>query len=246
MGPLSHVYVSTKVTGRKTPLLVFGSILPDIATTSKEEISRDEIHYSPQKFYDFVQDNFPDLLDLAWGVSLHSHINNGADYYSDDNEVGFAKVEGRKITQEVKKLLGTDDEMVGLMLAHNFIEGGVDLNIRDFQPEIWQIYYDSLNKLEWSAIVRCLSKYLNIAEERIQKELQFFVDFLSPEHLSSVDQCIDGMLIPFFELKFSKKVDPNLAKQILLSAKEITKDKYLGFLDNAVAKMRIDFRELAS
>ncbi len=241
MGPLSHIYVSTKVTGRNTPLLIFGSILPDIATTSRQEIGGDKIHYSPKEFYHFVQKRFPNLLDLAVGVRLHSNIDKGADYYSDEAGIGFAVIEGKKIAQDVKKLLRTEDERVGLGLAHNFIEEGVDLNLKDSHPEIFNTYSDSLNKLERPSIVNCLSEYLNLPKESIQKELQFFIDFLSPEHLSSVEQVVEGALIPLVELRFGKKVDSVLAKQILLMAKEITKDKYLDFLGNTVAKIKNDF-----
>src|SRR3989344_1230866 len=100
MLPLSHIYVSTKVTRRKSPLLVFGSVLPDVSWTSKSEIGRDQIHYTPKELYEYISKNCPQLKDLALGVRLHSNVDKGADYYSDDLDVGFAKVEGRKIESE--------------------------------------------------------------------------------------------------------------------------------------------------
>lgn len=244
MLPLSHVYVSTKLTGRKSPLLVFGSVLPDIATISRQEISRDQIHYAPEKFFDFVKANFPDLIDLALGVRLHSNIGRGADYYSDDGDVGFAKIEGEKIVGEVKCLLSTDDQRVALGLAHNFVEAGVDLNLKDFYPEILTIYYDGLNGVDLMVVANCLSRYLGLNEDQILEELNYFCKILSPKHFSSVEQMVGGIVVPLIEIKLGKKVGSVLARQILLMAKKNVEDKYLGYLDEAVSQMRVDFVEL--
>lgn len=244
MLPLSHTYVSTKVTGRRSTLLVFGSVLPDIATTSKDEISRDKIHYSPKEFYDFVKNRYSSLVDLAIGVRLHSHIEKGADYYSDDSKIGFAKLEGRKIVDDVKELLGTDDERLGLGLAHSFIEAGVDLNLKDLYPKIFDIYSKSFEEINLQVVADCLSEYLGLKKEKVLKELQNFVDFLSPEHLSSVDDMVDGVVVPLIEIKFGKTVSSVKAKQILMSAKRITKDSSMRFLDEAVEKMKVDFADL--
>ena len=104
MFALSHIYVSTKVLNRTSNLLVFGSISPDVAWFTKSHIGAKDIHGNPKKFFDFIKLNYPDLIDLAIGVRLHSNIDKGADYYSDDNKTGFAKIEGKKIQYDVSKL----------------------------------------------------------------------------------------------------------------------------------------------
>jgi len=241
MLPLSHAYVSTKVTGRKSPLLVFGSVLPDIASTSKQEISREEIHNSPKKFYDFVKTNFPDLVDLAVGVRLHSDVGKGADFYSDDNDTGFAKIEGRKIMADIKKLLDTDDEKIALSLAHSFIEAGVDLNLSDSHPEMRELFSDCMRELDLNRVNDCLSNFLAIDTKVVLKELKFFKTFLNPERLSSAERMIDG-IVSLIEMRFGKTVESTLTLQILLGAKELTKDSYLNYLDEAVAKIKNVFQ----
>jgi len=243
MLPLSHTYVSIQVTGKKNALLVFGSVLPDIATTSKNKISRDKIHSSPKEFYDFVKNHYPSLIDLAFGVRLHSNIGKGADYYSDDSKVGFANLEGRKITGQVKKLLSTDDEKLGLGLAHNFIEAGVDLNLKDLHPEIFDIYSKSFKEINLQIIADCLSEYLGLKKEKTLKELRNFIDFLSPEHFSSINNMV-RIIASLVEIKFGKTVSPAETKRILMNAKSITKDSSMKFLDGVVERMKVDFADL--
>lgn len=244
MLPLSHTYVSTKVTGRKDSLLIFGSVLPDIATTSKGEVGRDKIHYSPKEFYEFVKAKFPGLLDLAVGVRLHSNVDKGADYYSDDTEIGFAKIEGEKITKDVGKLLEMDDEKINLVLAHNFIETGVDLNLRETCPEVFDLYARSLKEIDLKLVAVCLSEYLGLGKGLVLKELGNFVEFLSPDHFLSVGNAAKGAVLPLIELRFGKRVDLKEAERILTTAKEITKNNFLDYLDHAVEKMKIDFADL--
>jgi len=136
MFPLSHIFVSTVTTKRKDPLLVFGSVLPDVSWTSKSEIGRDQIHYAPRELYEYISKNKPELIDLALGVKLHSNVDKGADYYSDDTETGFAKVEGRKIEDDVARMLNEEKGERTLGTAHSFIEASVDILLNRAKPEI--------------------------------------------------------------------------------------------------------------
>lgn len=89
MLPLSHTYINHKLTGSKDPLLIFGGVLPDISTASGGKLSQDLLHNNPDRFYDFVAQKFPRLLPLALGTKLHSAVNHGADFYSDNHETAM-------------------------------------------------------------------------------------------------------------------------------------------------------------
>lgn len=246
MLPLSHTYVSIKVAERKSDLLVFGSTLPDIATTSKGELTREEIHYSPVKFLNFVKANQSDLLDLAIGVRLHSHVDKGADFYSDDTETGYAKLEGKKINTEAAKLLGVEEGEASLIAAHNFIEGAVDLNLVDSHPRLLLIYKHSLENCDLEKITACLSEYLKKDRKLVLKEIKHFINFLSPEHLSSPKALTESIVLPLIELRYDKKVDLLKALKVLNRAKSLTKESYLDFLNRAIKRMRVDFADLVS
>lgn len=243
MLPLSHIYVSTKVTKRKSPLLVFGSVLPDVSWTSTSEIGRDQIHYAPKELYEYVAKNCSQLMDLALGIRLHSNVDKGADYYSDDLEIGFAKVEGRKIESKTANLLGEEKSEKSLVLAHNFIEASVDMLLNESRPEILELYRKSVESIDLDEISLCLSKYLHLDKEVVSSEIGKFLNIVGPIAYVSKESFVDRMLI-LVKQRRGKDVDRDKTEKILQEAVELMKDKYQGYLDNAIENMRKDFSDL--
>lgn len=237
---LSHTYISTTVMNSQRSLLVLGSVLPDIASLSKGMINREKLHDAPDRLHDFVTNECPSILDFALGVRLHSSIGRGADYYSDDREVGFAVIEGEKLVNEVRELLGVDYE-VGLVRAHNFIEAGVDLNLKDSYPEILDVYRASLKEMGNDRLIGCLSGYLGLERAEFISECKKFAQLFSVRNLSSLERMAKNVVGPVLERYSKKSVDNDKARRILMRAKDITKDSYKGFLDDAVRGMKIDF-----
>jgi len=243
MLPLAHTYVSTKVTGRQTQLLVFGGILPDISSFSTV-IDRSKIHYAPREFYNYFKTHSPSLIDLAIGVRLHSHIDRGADYYCDNGKIGFAMIEGKKIINQTKALLDTGNPTGNLINAHHFIEEAVDLMLAESHPEILITYSKSINNLDLKLISKYLSEYLGLTQQTVLNELHSFISYLSPENLSSAKRVVQYLAAPLLKIRYQKEIDQALALQIIEKTKENIKDRYLGWLNNAVANMKIDFADL--
>ncbi len=267
MAPLSHVYVATKVANRSTPLLILGSVLPDIAWVSSTSLGKDEIHNNPDRFSEFIQNNYPGLSDLSLGVKLHSPIHKGADFYSDDPKTGFAKVKGKMIQDRVARLFRLETEginvplrfgmkintnssfgrllhandKVSLMFAHNFIEAAVDLHLAKSQPKVVDLYKKALKTVDLVPIIDALSSYLTRDKEEIDKELTFFLDFVSPDHISSPETTVENFIIPYIKNRLGKELDPKETYSILLSAMDLTKKDYLELLDEAIEKMKLDF-----
>lgn len=240
MLPLSHIYVSTKVAKKKTPLLVFGSVLPDISWTSDSEIARDQIHYAPKEFYNYVSVHKPQMLDLALGVKLHSNIDKGADYYSDDATKGFAYLEGKKINSKVANILGVEPNEKSLVLSHNFVEAGVELNILDTNPELLKLYKKSMDALNLDEVSLLLSEYLNKAAGVIILELKKFVGFFGPGAYSSDDSVAERIAL-LIKGRLHIEVDKAHVYEIIEEAQEMTRGAHLKYLDNAIAHMSRDF-----
>ncbi len=240
MLPLSHTYISTKTTGRHSPLLILGSILPDISTTSAQQIGREQIHNSPRAFADFIGQYFPTLKDLGLGVRLHSQVDGGADFYSDDLKVGYAKLEGMKIATEVASLLEIPNGDISLVLAHNFIEMAVDLHLYQNQREIWDIYNSELGnvKTEIPQIAKCMADYLHLEEPIITKEIFNLIDFLQPNNLISKEVAVERVALPLIRLRFNKEVSRDKTLKIAEEALNITKPTYISYLDSAVIEVK--------
>ena len=240
MLPLAHTYVSTKATGKTTPLLIFGSILPDIATVSSQHFDRDKIHNSPRELFEFIKSNYPDLLDLALGVRLHSQIDKGADFYTDDWDIGYAYLNGKNISNDVADMLGLPNGKISAVLAHNFIELAIDLHLYQNQIEIWNTYKRGLEEItkNFSEISQCLGSYLELDANIIIQELNGLIIFYSPDKFISKESAITKGTLPLIKLRLNKDVSKEKALAILNKALEITKSTYQQFLDNTVTEVR--------
>ncbi len=239
MGPLSHIYVSTKVVKRNSDLLVFGSVLPDFSWTSKTSIGSDQIHYNPSRFYDFIKNNYPEFTNLGLGARLHSDVDKGADFYSDDTQKGFAKVKGKYIENDISKLLGEEKSEKTLQLAHTYIEVGVDILLNIEDSNILEMYKQSVNTLDLNKIADCISDYLNIDSSTIQKEIQNFINIVGPNSYSSIETLHENLL-SYIKLSRGKNVDLLLSRSILQKAQNIMENKYQKYLDSAIQKIRVD------
>jgi len=270
MGPLSHTLVSTKVTGRKNSLLILGSLLPDIAWSSTIKEWRYKLHENSKVFYDYIKENYPQLLELAIGVRLHSYEDRGADYYSDDEKVGFAKIEAHKISNDVTKLLGLESngltvpfkyglrvnssswigKMLGInkkiafVIAHNFIEGGVDLNLLEKNKDLVAIYKRTFDNLDLNEIVASLSQYLGVKEETLEEEIEKYIKLIKPNNFSSINTIATETVLPLLENRLERKLDSEEVVKVLKKAKEITQQNYLIFLNKAINQMQQDFKEI--
>ena len=220
--------------------MIFGSILPDIAATSSQRISRDKIHNSPKELYKFITEKYPQLTDLALGVRLHSQVDGGADFYSDNMQVGYARLEGEKISSEVADLLeipkGGDD----LVLAHNFIEMAVDLHLYEDSRYIWETYLDAIEKVraDFSVIAICLGEYLELNKDLVLTELNNLILFLDPQNFTSKAIAVEKITLPLIKLRFKKDVSFQNTIEIVDKALNITESSYQNFLDDAVAKVK--------
>lgn len=240
MFPLSHVYVSTKATNETSPLLILGSILPDICSTSKQHIGRDQIHNSPKEFFTFVNENYPELTDLGLGVCLHSQVGRGADFYSDDPKTGYAKLEGSKISRGVAVLMSIPDDDTSLTLAHNFIEMAIDLHLYQNERDIWNVYNEGIEKVKDRLIdvAICMSDYLKLENQGVLKELHILTEFLSPQNFTSKETAAEKMVLPLINLRFQKNVSNGEVLKIIDKSMIITKPTYKKFLDDTVEKVK--------
>lgn len=240
MLPLAHTYVSTKAANRKNPLLILGSILPDIATTSSQQIGRDMIHNSPVELFNFIKSNYPALIDLGWGVRLHSQVNRGADFYTDDFDTGYAYIYGREISKDVAILLSTPHDQSCLVLAHNFIELAIDLHLAKSNKQITDAYKLGIenSKKEFATISECLGNYLSLDSATVSTEIDKLVSFLDIKNIESKELAIKKLILPLIKLRYKNDVSEEKALEILDKALELTEPTYQDFLDKTVIEVR--------
>jgi hypothetical protein len=231
MFPLAHVYFSTKVSRRKSNLLLTGSILPDIAWTSKTLMDPLKIHGSAETLIAYLDSNKPEMSDLGEGIKLHLEL----DYFAFDYNGGYAINNAEKINDEVSSLLGIENGKDSLMMARNIIEAAVDLNLKDKIPEVLKLYQEIYKNMQTGQILQFLSDYLRISVETAEKEFNFFHSFINPLNLELSEKgYIENVLTPIFHIKFHKKPDFEGTFKLLQKTREITKPTFENMLSEAI------------
>lgn len=234
MLPLAHIYVATKVLNRSSDSLVFGSVLPDLGSVSKGKINWQNIHATPFEFAEFIQNNYSDFIDLSLGVKLHSNTSKGVDFYSDDPQIGYAKILGQKLVGDITKNLQLNPDIDNLVFAHKFIEAAVDLHLYQNSPEIPTLYRKVLGELDRDKISQILAKYLKLDQKIIRKELDNFTRVLGPDNLLSIDNAINNIFLYFYPDLKNQPIKPIVQKSL-----ELTRKSYPEFLDQTIKKIKI-------
>ncbi|MCA1554281.1 MAG: hypothetical protein LC737_07885 [Chloroflexi bacterium] len=245
MFPLSHVYVSTTVLGKQSDLLVLGSVLPDIAWFT-QKLRGVQIHNAPQAFADFVQFNYPELADLALGVQLHCPDSKGADFYSDDDATGYAKVQGRTLSADVARLAQIEDGQTSITLAHNLIEAAMDLHLAETTPQLLSVYRDAIASDVYDTLATCVAGYLETDAAVVEPELRAYFAALGPDHLMSPALIAQYIAVPLISAVSRHSIDDSGTVALIEQAHALTRPTYLDFLDSTVRQMRTDFAAFVS
>lgn len=240
MFPLSHIYVSTKVAEKENDFLVLGSVIPDLAWFSMP--LRGALHNEPKEFWDFVKAKYPDFLDLALGIRLHSQVCKGVDFYSDDETFGYAKINGRIICNEVETALRLSDKKQVLTYAHSFIEAAVDLNLNSRFSRPAELYENVFKGESIVQVSTILGEFLKKDGKLVKNETEKLMTFFKPENRSTLEKMATNVFLPFLERVLGGKPDYSEILGLLDKSRKLTQDSFLPFLDETVKKMKVDFK----
>lgn len=242
---ISHAYIVNKVLGRSNGLLMLGCILPDIRVVTSDESPLDNLHEEPIDFYNFLKEKHPELLDLGLSVRLHCAHDKGADYYSDDEETGYALLKAAPLKGKAGQLIG-DDSRNALVLGHNFIEWALEMKIQEHDKNIGQIYQTGLNEVDYEKVSKCVAEYFGMNVEEIQENLQQLVSRFSLANLSN-----PSAFAKLFQAPIQKRygaVVEDLDQLISLEkeSEAIVESDYLDLFNRAIAEIKMNINSFSS
>lgn len=240
MFPLVHIYTATQVSKKRTPLLVIGSVIPDVVWVNREKIPPEKLHDNLDDFYSYVESKHEDMLDLALGMMLHSN-KIGADLYSHSYKGGYSYIKGKEILSDVANLVKTDNSKKFSDLSHNFIEASLDLLLYSDRPEILDLYKKSLTNVDFDKISALFSEYTGIEEKFLLQNIQLLFSLVKPEYLASEMSFANNVLPKMIEIGFNQKVNKAEVLKILQKSVKITKSDYKDLLMSTISMMQKDF-----
>ncbi|MFH1787928.1 MAG: hypothetical protein ABH834_00940 [Candidatus Altiarchaeota archaeon] len=235
MFPLVHIYCTKRIVGDASPLLLFGSIFPDIEATGV--FSYGTINDNVVGFSNFIKDNHPDLRDFAEGLLFHEEPK-GVDRFV-HGENGYAFVKGRIIVPFVERHFPKG----ALEKSHNYVELAVQVLLVEEHPEIQdelQRVLESSRRVS-SKIAEALSGFFGVGLEKSRESIKIQDELLSTMDFSSVEKAVDwyvGLSNRLRNANYSKDV----ITAILEKAVEAVQDDYEDFIEKVIAECKISVR----
>jgi hypothetical protein len=242
MFPLVHIYAATQVSKKKTPLLLIGSILPDVVWVDRKTFSPKQLHDDLDNLYSYLEANQKDMLDLALGMKLHSN-KVGADKYSHFYKGGYSYIKGKKLIPDLKRLINSNEDKKLSGLSHNFIEAALDFSLLQDEPDTLDLYKSSIREVDLGKISKVISDFSKIDYERFFKAVQMLFGLLSFDNLASDERIAKEILPKLIKLSFGKDVDSSGVFKVLRNAIEVTKDGYKDLFNEMIFEMKKDFPE---
>ncbi|MCI0532502.1 MAG: hypothetical protein L0Y74_11260 [candidate division Zixibacteria bacterium] len=197
------------------------------------------------QFYKAIRTKWPDMLDLAHGVTAHSRFSRGTDYYSEEPGTGYAMVSAAELADEVERIFGIRKMAHGMDITHDFIDCGVDLNVHDFYPEVWRQYSEDMGKIDLEKVTACLAWCLNLDQSAVARELRDYLEVVAPGNLVSSRAMVMLVAGPLAKRFLGKRIDERAAIDLIEAAKWMTSLKYEGWLRMAVEGMKREFTLVA-
>ncbi len=239
MLPNTHAYAAKEITGSTNPLIIYGSILPDIAVT--RVIKWGVIDQQSEDFLSFITRKNKRLIDLGLGICLHE-LPIGIDRFthaSYNGKVGYAYHFGKFLLLKHPYLLLAGKK--ALTVAHNFIETGVEYHLLHDFPKIQQLVRNSVKKVNVKTISKYLADFFKLDREKTLTALCNYNETIIDTDYSS----IEGLAEFWSKLITStgKNVNRRKIVSVIESAIKMTNPTYKEFLAYAISQSKKDYKK---
>ncbi len=159
MLPHTHAYAAREITGRDAPLLIYGSMLPDLPATCSGLFEYYEIDEGALAFREWLRQKEPASADLALGAMLHERhcgidrLNHG------QKKDGWAyALSEQHLAADVARAYGMDG-LTGKVLGHGFIESGVAFHLTHAHPEIIDLVHATVDGVDLEQVAKHLAAF---------------------------------------------------------------------------------------
>lgn len=233
MFPLTHIYCTKEIAKDANPLLLYGSIFPDIHLTGI--ISWDKMKNKTGEFSNYIKQNYPSLIDFSEGLLLHEEPKGIDRFVHGDN--GYAYAGGRQILEQIEEYFPDNSSDT----AHSFIEFAVEILLVENTPNlineikpILELANDNI-----SQISEIFSEFFNLDISETKNAIKKFNHFLLKMDLSSRNKSIQ-FYTDFTNRLRKTNYSEEIIKKLLVGAIDSVEKDYDGFLQDTIIKCKLN------
>jgi hypothetical protein len=244
MNIFGHSYVATRAVKGNNQLLIAGSLLPELSPfVANSPFTWEEIHEGGEKLLSFCRKEYPEMIDLAWGVLSHS-AEYGADKFNKEIE-NYAGRNRDRLLLAIAQASSIDTSVAASRL-HNFLWWGVDVQILQNIPDFVSLVKKALSEVDIDLISKILSKAFTKNEKAVANLLRtLFKDIYRKEDLDSVEGLARVWSRQARGLPEGDIVDTQKAALVFNDCAEILKDSWETVLEKVVAETKQSLKTVA-
>lgn len=208
----THVFFASKLYSSDNPLILIGSILPDVAITKIVGWDSDLHHIENSDFLKFLKNNYPLLTKFYKGIFSHCILDNFA-HNSYKKNIGYAYQNNEKISQVISKYYEVDKE-VAKRTAHNYLESAVDMLLLQEYPQLKLKIKNAIEEVDINLISDLLSLYFVKNKLKFRQALIEYFKLIAKSNLES----LRGLILFWGDLEkmlFLKKIGIVRKKELL-------------------------------
>lgn len=201
---LTHAYISSNVLNNIDEEVILGSIAPDLVWNDPLLKEQANFHKRAREFFFYVRDRFPEHLLFAKSVLLHSDMTGGVDIYSDDPKTGYAFINGKNVTDDIKILFRLENSDA-IDFSHNFVEAALDILLAGDKPEFAKQFNRIGIDKQYKKYVPIIASFGNISPIQVERAFETLLHFYLRSDYTSISEAVQKSLIPIAVNRFDQK-----------------------------------------
>ncbi len=230
----AHVFFASKLYNSDSPLILIGSILPDIAITKIIEWDNSLHHTSNLvNLLKFVEKHNSSLKDLYKGVFSHRILDD----FSHNNyrgSFGYAYQNNEGLSQTISKYYELDKE-AAKRIAHNYFESAVDMLLLKENPGLRFKLKNAIEQVNIDSISDILSLYFGRNKLKFRLALVKYCRLISESNMENLKG-----LVRFWEgleeMLYIKRIGVDKKTELLKLSINLAKNTYKDFINDCLKK----------
>ena len=237
MFPITHIWFSEKVLGKRNNMTVLGAVFPDIVISGC--LNYQETHLGGWELFSYIKENQSEYMDFARSMITHTVSPKGLDYYGDEDYLkgykGYCFQKAEAIRNQVVDACNIPSEF-GLWKGHNFIEMAIEMIIVQQDKTLTVALEEAIKDTKlMEQLTNCLEGYYGIPASTLKSCIEKFASFIELRDLNSYS--LAEKYNSQMQTKHCIEINVLKCSRIIEDSMDLVKDDMNEFFDYTAKKV---------
>jgi len=164
------------------------------------------------------------------------------DFYNDDQEVGYAVINGKKLIEDVYKIVGNDERRT-VVFVHNCVEAALDIEMQKVE-DFGQWHVQAIKLVDLKVVADCSSDFWDYDRQDIFNELEKLVEYLTLEHLKD-EKSFARHFVKIMSKKYNGvETNPLQIENLIKRARGVISNSWKSYSESTITSMKRNWGNL--